>query len=134
MLNIHEVVISDVHWDDPSAYNPCTAYFVFLCIEIFPAGTTISGTGDTYEHFHNWVNAHAHPWNIPQELTTQMWEIREEWRNPGHRKEVVISGKECDLLGCTDDVFNQFNDGPGTTLYLCRTHYEEFKKAKEGAY
>ena len=78
MLDLNMVMTSKVHWANPNLHNPCTRFFVEDCVKGFPAGRTWNGVGDTYEHFHGWVNEQAHPWNIPPELTRQMWELRRE--------------------------------------------------------
>lgn len=77
-LDLKRVIGLDYHWADSTIVNPCTEQFVMYCIEHFPGGRTMSGVGDTLAHFHSWVNEQAHPFNIPPELTSQMWKLRKK--------------------------------------------------------
>ena len=79
-LKLDQVMKSETHWADSQLNNPCTKFFVDYCISSFPGGRTMSGVGDTYAHFHSWVNEQSHPHNIPPELTNQMWQLREKKR------------------------------------------------------
>lgn len=60
-LRLIDVLQSKTHWNDPNLVNPVTQTFVDYCIRSFPAGRTMDGVGDTYAHFHGWVNAQTYP-------------------------------------------------------------------------
>jgi len=36
---------------------------------------------------------------------------------------------ECEVFGCSQEIYNRISIGPGTNIAVCQEHYTEFQKA-----